>query len=202
MNYICLNGKRIELSESQVEEIRMSFGPDEKVKLGSLEKGDDFRLGSYEFFIYGHTDDGVIVVLKDLLHNNVEFGENNNYDGSQVDDICNKFYSDLKDIVGEDNIVEYELDLTTDDGLKDYGVVKRKMSLITAQMYRKEVELFDKYKIDKWWWTATAYSTPLHESNFFVKCVSPDGNVNCDSYGSSIGVRPFCILKSNIFVSK
>ena len=202
MNYICLNGKRIELSESQIEEIRMSFELDEKVKLGSLEKGDDFRLGSYEFFVYGHTDEGVVVVLKDLLHDSEEFGENNNYDGSQVDDICNKFYLDLKDIVGEDNIVEYELDLTTDDGLKDYGVVKRKMSLITAQMYRKEVELFDKYKIGKWWWTATPYSTPTHNNTDWVKCVSPVGGLNRNDYGSNDGVRPFCILKSNIFVSK
>ena len=158
----------------------MSFELDEKVKLGSLEKGDDFKLGSYEFFVYGHTDEGVIVVLKDLLHNSEEFGENNNYDGSQVDDICNKFYLDLKDIVGEDNIVEYELDLTADDGLKDYGVIKRKASLITADMYRKEVELFDKYKIDKWWWTATPYSTPTHNDADWVKCVSPGG----DLYGN------------------
>ena len=99
-------------------------------------------------------------------------------------------------------LCEFSLDLTADDGLKCYGSVERKAALLTANMCRKYVETLDKYKIDKWWWTSTAYSTPKHDDSSWIKCVSPRGYVNLGSYYFNYGVRPFCILKSNIFVSK
>ena len=94
------------------------------------------------------------------------------------------------------------MDLTADDGLKCYGSVKRKASLLTTETYRRYVYILDKHKPDDWWWLATALSTPAHGYKSAVKCVAPSGYVfnylcNYDDFG----VRPFCILKSHIFVS-
>jgi hypothetical protein len=95
------------------------------------------------------------------------------------------------------------VDLTSDDGLKDYGKIRRRASLLTADLYRRYVEILDKHKIDKWWWLATPHSTARHENASWVKCVAPSGYFGSDNYcGGGCGVRPFCILKSNIFVSK
>ena len=121
---------------------------------------------------------------------------------SYVDDLCNDYGAQIAEVIGYGNIIEHTVDLTSDDGLKDYGSIKRKMSLITCNQYRKYVEILDKHKIDAWWWLSTAYSTPKHNDSSWVKCVSPVGNIISYHCNFDCGVRPFCILKSDIFVSK
>ena len=99
-------------------------------------------------------------------------------------------------------MVTFDVDLTSDDGLKDYGVIQRKAALMTADQYRKYVQILDRYKPDEWWWLATPHSTATHENADWVNCVSPAGNFDYGFYDYQRGVRPFCILKSSIFVSK
>ena len=113
------------------------------------------------------------------------------------------FGSKIAGIIGERNLITHSVDLTSDDGLKDYGKAQKKVSLLTCDHYRKFVEILDKYKLDKYWWLVTPYSTPKHDDEAWIKCVSPRGfiyNDNCSRDGR--GVRPFCIFNSNIFVSK
>lgn len=202
MNYIKLNGTKIELTVDQVREIERSLGLG-KTELAKLEVGDTFKVGDYEFIVLEHASETTAVILKDLLREGVNFGENNRYDGSKVDRICREFGTEIEKLVGEGNLIEHTVDLTADDGLKCYGSVKRKMALLTAALYRRYVYTLDRHKIDAWWWLCTAYSTPKHEGESWVKCVSPLGYFYYRSYYNNYGgVRPFCILKSNIFVSK
>ena len=76
------------------------------------------------------------------------------------------------------------------------------MSLLTADLYRRYVEILDKYKVEHWWWLATAVSTAKHDVYNWVKCVSLSGSIDNGGVGAIIGVRPFCIFSSSIFVSK
>lgn len=115
--------------------------------------------------------------------------------------MCIDFGCEIANIIGKDNLIEHTVDLTADDGLKCYGKIKRRMSLITANLYRRYVEIIDKYKLNYCWWTVTAYSTPKHNHTSWVKCVSPYGSVGDNGCNGNFGVRPFCILNSNIFVS-
>ncbi|MBQ7095847.1 MAG: hypothetical protein IJN80_05310 [Clostridia bacterium] len=202
MNYMMLNGKKIELTAEQAEEIKRSFEKTQ-IKLADIEAGKTFKVGDYEFIVLEQSENAAAVILKALYRNSEFFGENNNYDGSNVDAICKDFGCEIEKIIGEENLIKHTVNLTADDGLKCYGSIERKMSLLTANLYRKYVDLLDEYKIDDWWWTATAYSTPKHDNSSWVKCVSPRGGIhNSDSYDIISGVRPFCILNSNIFVSK
>ena len=200
-NYICFNGKKVELTTDQVTQMKKSLGIAE-VKLSDIPTGETFKIGEYEFIVLEQSRDTTTVILKNLLYEKKEFGKSNNYKNSYIDDICNDFASDISGFIGKENLIEHTVDLTADDGLKDYGDIKRKMSLLTANLYRRYIEILDKYKIDKWWWTATAYSTPTHDDSTWVKCVSPYGSISDNGCSNNNGVRPFCILKSNIFVSK
>ena len=201
-NYISINGQKIGLTDEQIESIKGSFQLP-AVKLADTAPGDIVKVGKHEFIVLEHREEGTALIRKDLLKNGEEFGGNNNYDESNVDEICNEFAEELAEFVGEENLILHTVDLTSDDGLKDYGTVQRKASLLTADMYRKFVQILDKHKLDAWWWLATPYSTPAHENANWVKCVSPSGDVCYGGYGNGVGgVRPFCILKSNIFVSK
>ena len=200
-NYICLNGRNIELSDAQVAEMQKSLGIGQ-VKLKDIPVGEPFKIGNYEFVVLEHSKETAAVIMRELLHKEQQFGKNNNFENSYVDEICGKFGKEIADIIGDDNLIEHTVDLTSDDGLKDYGTIRRKMSLLTANLYRRYVEILDKHKIDAWWWLCTAYSTPTHEHTSWVKCVSPCGDVDSDDCISNVGVRPFCILNSNIFVSR
>ena len=204
-NYINFEGKKIALTNEQIEQLRavLEEQPTKaEITLDSIKEGETFKVGEYEFIVLEHKDGNTAVILKNLLSEREEFGESNNYENSNVDRLCNDFGETIRDIVGAENLVEHIVDLTSDDGLKDYGTVTRSMSLITTDMYRRYVEIFDKHKIDKWWWLSTPWSTPKHEDSSWIKCVSPFGSIFNDNYDVISGVRPFCILKSNIFVSK
>lgn len=200
-NYICINNQKVELTDEQTEQICSSFGLP-AVKLKDLAPGDTFKIGDHEFIALEHVGAATAVIRKDLLSEKMAFGKNNNYNGSDVDTRCNAFAVEIACIIGEDNILLHTVDLTSDDGLKDYGMVERYASLLTADRYRQYVEILDKFPIKAYWLLATAYSTPKHDDAAWVKCVPPSGNIDADYYFSDNGVRPFCILKSHIFVSK
>lgn len=200
-NFISINGQKTELTEEQVQQIKASFGVG-SVRLGDVTEGDTAKIGKHEMIVMDHIGAATLLLRKDSLAR-MRFGANNNYDGSDVDKLCNEFAEEIARIVGEENILPHEVDLTSDDGLKDYGKIERKASLRTTELQRRYVYTLDKYRLDFDEWLATAYSTPTHEDDEWVKCVSPSGHINDvnDIYDVT-GVRPFCILNSNIFVSK
>lgn len=200
-NYICINGQQIELTEEQVKQIIEAHGGTQK-PLAEYVAGDTVKIGNFEMIVLEQFADGTTALLRKDALKQMAFGKGNNYNGSDADKVCNAFAEELAGIVGEENIVLHEVDLTADDGLKGYGKIQRKASLRTANMQRKYVEILDKYRLDIWEWLATAFSIPPHDEDNWVKCVSPSGCIydyRCNFDG---GVRPFCILKSNIFVSE
>ena len=200
-NYICLNGRNIELSDAQVTEIKKSLGIGQ-VRLKDVPVGESFKIGDYEFVVLDRSEETTAVIFRDLLHKEMQSGKNNNFENSDIDEMCKKFGCEIEAVIGENNLIEHTVDLTSDDGLKDYGKIRRKMSLLTANLYRRYVDTLDKHKVDGWWWLSTAHSTPTHNSSSWVKCVSPVGNVDYSNCNYDGGVRPFCILNSNIFVSR
>ena len=97
----------------------------------------------------------------------------------------------------EDMFDPFNIDLTADDGLKNYGGDRVRIGLITCEEYRLLRGNIPALP-NKWWWTAT----PDSPTNNFVRNVNSDGTLGYDNayYGDS-GVRPLCNLKSEILVS-
>lgn len=200
-NCIIINNQRIELTEDQVKQIIAAHGSQQK-QLSEYAAGDIVKIGNYEMVILEQLDGKTTLILNGMYGEESMFGEeNNNYIDSIVDRKCQEFATKLAEIVGWENIVLHKVDLTSDDGLKDYGVIERRASLITAEMYRKFVGILDAVNPECWWWLATAHSTKKHGNDSWIKCVSPSGSIYSSRYIGVSGVRPFCILKSNIFVS-
>ena len=200
--FIQVGARKWPLTEDQAKEVLCQICDNQDVKLAEVKAGETCWIGQWEFLVLKHVEDETVVILKDLLREDVRFGKNNCYDGSEVDAICNEFAEELSAVVGEENLTEFTVDLMSDDGLKDYGVVKRKSALLTTEMYRLFVDVLDQQILGKWWWLSTPFSTKRHGDESCVKCVSPRGGIGSVNYNYvSRGVRPFCILKSNIFVS-
>ena len=200
-NYLCLDDKKIELTEKQLKEIKDSFV--KKRRLGDVPAGDIVGIGSYEFIVLDHIDGKARLLMKDLYKEDVKFGPDNNYKNSDVKKICDEFAKELEDLVGSDNIISHKVDLTSLDGLRTYDACYAKCSLMTFDMARSYVDILDRYKLDQYWWLCTPWSTPEHGHSSTVCIVSPSGDINYDNYFYyyGYGVRPFCILKSDIFVS-
>ena len=200
-DFIQVGGRKYPLTDAQAAELLEQVHKAD-VKLAEIEPGGIARIGEWEFVVLEQRGTETVLILRELLKDEVKFGDNNRYDGSNADGICCRFAEELAGAVGAENLLEFEVALTADDGLKDYGSVRRKAALLTAEQYRKYVDVLDQEILEKWWWLATPHSTARHGNETWVKCVSPRGYFNLGLYCIGVrGVRPFCILKSNIFVS-
>ena len=166
-----------------------------------VKDGETFEIGGIEFIRFADVDGKTPVVMKDIAFN-YRFGKNNNFSDSGIlKKLEKELLQDIIEAVGEENVCEFETDLTTMDGLKNYGIMKSRISLPTFDFYRTNAEIFDKYNPGKWWWLANAYSAKPRVDYDWVTCVAPTGSVVSRYYFDGIGVRPFCILKSTIFES-
>jgi hypothetical protein len=172
------------------------------VELSTVKNGETFKVADIEFIKFGEENGRVIAVAKNCIFDS-KFGDNNNLTESKIlSNLEKEFLPKIIAEIGEDNILEFETDLTTLDGLKPYENMKSKVSLPTLDFYRQNVEIFDKYKCDEWWWLATPESSQPHDNPYWILCVSPSGFIiNWSSYGSISGVRPFLHFVSSIFVS-
>lgn len=197
-NYLCINGKKTELTEEQL--VQLGFT---KPKATLSADGKTAKVGDYEFIVLKKNEDTIELLLKDVLCERAFDDNTKNFAESSIKEYLDNFADILVNVIGEDNIVKHTVDLTTLDGLKDYGSCECRVSLLTSRQYADNVYTIDEFKLNKWWWLANAWSTEKHDVNYLVCCVSPRGDISnsiCDDYNG--GVRPFCILKSNIFVSE
>lgn len=206
-NYINIKDQKIMLTDEQADaivaalkELAVVAGP--KKLLSEFAPGAVVKIGGMEMVVLEQMSGETALICKGFFGEETVFDEeDNNYENSIVDGICEVFADQIAAAVGAENIVGHNVDLTTMDGLKDYGVVSRRASLLDLNRYRQYVDILDQHKPGEWWWLATATSTKRHENDRWALCVSPSGYIDNDSCFSDYGVRPFCILKSDIFVS-
>ena len=97
--------------------------------------------------------------------------------------------------------VTFLRDLTADDGLKDYGTCVDTVSLLTAEEYKANRDIY----MDPpgtWRWLITPDSTPSGGGAAFARNVVSVGTLSySDAYIGSGGVRPVLYLKSDLLVS-
>ena len=150
--------------------------------------------------------DGVFCLTKGILHIGAFDKDNcNNWKTSSTRARLNGHYlRTLEEVVGAENILEFERDLTSDDGLKDYGTCRDKISLITCDEYRRY-----RYQIGErtsgeggdWWWTATACTTlPSYSSR--VRVIESIGDIgSANAYSEmDMGVAPCLCLSPDLEV--
>lgn len=171
------------------------------IKLSDVEIGQTFKIGDVTYIKFADKDGVTVAVTKDIIFKS-KFGKNNNFAKSKVfEKLNNEFLPKVAEIIGFENICNFTTDLITLDGLKPYEPITSKISLPTLDFYRENVEIFDKYKLDEWWWLATPESAKPHDDPDWIVCVSPSGYVRNLNYYNYFGVRPFLNFVSSISVS-
>ena len=175
---------------------------DNKICFSNVKDGDTFRVGDIEFIKFPDMGGVTPVVTRDIVFTS-RFGDNNNLAESDVlKKLESEFLPKIIAAIGEENVATIKIDLTTLDGLKPYGEMESRISLPTFDFYRTNVTIFDKYKVNKWWWLATPESAQPHFDPDWIVCVSPSGGFYYDYYYYDyVGVRPFLLFVSSIFES-
>ena len=174
-----------------------------RVRLSELNPGDIFQTtGKRKYKVLEQCGDTTKIISLDLVKENVKFGDNTDYNKSNVKKMCDtEILKDFEEEFGAENIEEHTVDIITVDGQK-IGVVKCKVRPLTFDEARKYTELTPNDELDDSYWTCSAWSTVERGWKYALAVVSPSGIIYGNCYYSSCGVRPVCILKSNLFVSK
>jgi len=177
----------------------------EWVELGTLEDGDKFQWNGYTHTVLdkNYTEDGAFILTDEIIttmkFNNEECEEQNNWAKSSLRDYLNTTF--LSSLWDADKMVPFERDLTSDDGLKDYGTCTDKISLLTCDEYRKYRKFIDNK--NDCWWTITPYSTPNSGDSHFARGVNTDGSLSYDSaFNGCLGVSPAYVLLSSKMVRR
>ena len=175
-----------------------------KVMLKDIPVGGKFDTGIGRFIVLEQKEDSTAVITEDLYREDVKFDDDcTDYKKSSLRELCedeilNEFVSEF----GEDNICENEAGLVTVDGKEVFGKLLTKVRPLTFDEAREYNDLLVNKDLPDWYWTCTPWSTKERGWEYSVAVVSPSGNISDDDCSCSDGVRPVCILKSNIFVSK
>lgn len=191
-----------------------------KVKLNDLGRGVHFFLENFiedkkiEFMILRHypecgeaqAPEGYTLVeaAEDLCQAPFDKGGCNDWREASLRKWLNGGYLDklLEDFPElKDAAVTFQRDLTADDGLKDYGTCVDTVSLLTADEYRQNRDLYMDPP-STWRWLITPDSTPSGGGSAFARNVDSDGTLgNSNAYRGYRGVRPALYLKSGLLVS-
>lgn len=175
-----------------------------KVKLESLKAGETFCIGENDYIVLEQHEGKTKVISKNFMAEDREFADDTvDYKISGLRKCIEaEIQPTIENEVGAENLVEHTVSLTTVDGQDDYGELTCKVRPLTFDEARKYNNLIVNNDLDDWWWTCTAWTSPNREYNRSIAVVLPSGNICYNCCSCSRGVRPVCILKSNIFVSK
>lgn len=170
--------------------------------LNTIPTGEIFKIGNIEFIKFSDENGITTAVSNDVVFNS-HFGNNNNFSNSAIlERLNNEILPTIENVVGAENVLEFETDLISLDGSHKHGVIKSKIGIPTLDFYRQNRAVFERYKLDKWWWLATPDSTSEYTNDDWNVCVSPSGYFNyIISYYYDSGVRPFFNFVSSISVS-
>ena len=175
-----------------------------KVMLKDIPVGGKFDTGIGRFIVLEQKEDCTVVITENLYREDVKFDDDcTDYKKSSLRELCEcEILNEFSEEFGKENICTNEAGLVTVDGQEVFGKLLTKVRPLTFDEAREYNDLLVNKDLPDWYWTCTPWSTKERGWEYSVAVVSPSGYVNVYSYNGSNGVRPFCILKSNIFVSK
>lgn len=175
-----------------------------KVQLSTLVPGDVFGIGENDFIVLERMGSKTKVISKNFMAENVIYDENSrDYNESNLKRVIeDEIQPIIESEVGEENLFEHMVELTSVDMQHEFFDRNYKVRPITFDEARKYNNLLPNKDLDDWWWTCTPWSTAERGWTYSIAVVSSAGYINNISCYYGNGVRPVCILKSNIFVSK
>lgn len=163
--------------------------------------GNQFELAGLKWKILDVLDSGYMCLAEKLEKSMTFDSKCNDWRTSELRQYLNNdFLRKLEKEIGEENIIEFERDLLSADGQKEYEKCKDKVSMLALDEYRKYRSLIPNEEY--YWWLLTPWSTPHNGYYKWMAVVVPSGNVVYGVCRNSFGVRPVCIFSPSIFAKE
>ena len=194
-----LPGCRYDITSQSESEVCIKI-VETKVKIHEVPIGATFKIGDFEFIRLGEEFGGISAILKNSLWDHSFNTDDNDYSMSVIRGMFfEKFLPELENELGEDGLLTHIVDLTSLDGLKDYGFLHDKVSLLTFDRYRK----YRKYipYFSNTWWLSTPYSCKLHGIKSLVCVVDKEGNIDWSNCAFEFEVHPVCVFQPSVMVT-
>lgn len=175
-----------------------------KVQLSELKLGEVFKAGEHDFIVLEQKNGATKVISKNFTAENAVFDEGTrDYNKSNLKKVIeNEIQPIIEAKLGADNLVEHIVDLTSVDMQHEFEPCTCKVRPITFDEARQYNDLLVNKELGDGWWTCTPWSTAERGWTYAIAVVYSSGDLSNHSYDVFNGVRPVCILKSNIFVSR
>lgn len=177
------------------------------MEICKVRNGEHFIVDGEEFVKLGEIGDGAFVLLVGTLPDYCTFEsedadddrEHNNFIGSNVKRVVDEWLYGHK--ILSDAAMALPIDLTSMDGMTDYGMPIVYGRILTVDEYRKYRRFIP--LTDKPFWTATPWCTRSSFSRSYgAFYVSTDGSVDGgNAYLALSCARPALALKSSLLVS-
>lgn len=175
-----------------------------KKALKNLTRGTAFDYAGQRWIVLEHEPHGRALCLTEKIVEDRAFDDSgcNDWGKSSSRNYLNgAFLDNLIEAAGSGSaFLEAEIDLTADDGLKDYGTTRAVIFLLTVDQYRRNRDVIP--NADDWWWLSTAVSTASNGYEHGARGVDSDGALGWNyAYNGNYGLRPACYLDSDLMVS-
>lgn len=179
-----------------------------KMEICKVRNGERFIVDGEEFVKLDDIAGGAFVLLADTLPDYCAFEsedadddrDHNNFIGSNVKRVVDKWLHSHKTL--SNAALARPIDLTSMDGMTDYGMPNVYGRILTVDEYRKYRRFIP--LTDKPFWTATPWCTRSSSSSYNRDAcyVNTDGSVsNNVAYNANYCARPALALKSSLLVS-
>lgn len=179
-----------------------------KMEICKVRNGERFIIDGEEFVKLGDIAGGAFVLLADTLPDYCAFEsedadgdrDHNNFIGSNVKRVVDEWLHSHKVI--SEAALALPIDLTSMDGMTDYGMPNVYGRILTVDEYRKYRRFIP--LTDKPFWTATPWCTRSSRSshNGYAYHGGAGGSLSTSSvYRADRCARPALALKSSLLVS-
>ena len=162
-----------------------------KMTLRELRRGHEFKLGEFEFIKLDDNEECFVITTNSIFES--EFGETDDFAKSIIlkrleDEILPK----VEELVGANNVLEFESDLKTEDNRNKYLGINRRISIPSFNQYTHTDGIKTPARNEVRYWVSTSYHNECI-------CISAYG-AESTRHSSICGVRPLLKFNSNIEV--
>lgn len=157
--------------------------------------GEIFSYNGVSFVALGVEQGGLLAIVAEPLEEEMQFNTERCNDWRKS--LLRKYLNgDYLEGLGKEHLLPFTSDLTSDDGMKDYGTSEDYVFLLSNNLYRKYRAVIPSYGV--WWWTITPYSChPSYAS--YERVVYSDGSLNSYYAFGANAVAPACLFNPKFF---
>lgn len=165
-----------------------------------VEAGKIVKVAGVEWVVLDHIEGkGTLCLMKDILEERAFHEDDNEFCNNWANSTLREWLNSESGFAGRlmtARLAKMMVDLTSDDGMKDYGTTEDYIFLLSADQYRKYRQYIP--NADDWWWLVTPWSCNSAYS-CRVRRVHTGGTLDSNRacLGGS-GVRPALVFDESV----